>query len=153
MPERKKEKKIKHKVNVSQFEKNIVDVKITNGKSEFPAKLEISKSDENSSVTFVFKDKKLKSSKQPRVCYAVEEIVAKLKEHGFSLKVCANCGYFHLTESAAAHTDGEQGYCLYRNFKEDSKEKDFTPAWSACEKIIPSQARNYIYHEMGIEKK
>ncbi len=135
------------------FEKNTVDAMITNGKNEFPCGLEISKSDENASVTFIFKDKKLKSSKQPRICYAVEEIIKKLKVHGFSLKVCSNCGYFHLTESTAAHTEGEQGYCLYRNFKENSKEKEFTPVWSSCRKIIPSQAGNYIRREMGLEKK
>lgn len=149
----KKEKPVKYKANSSNFEKNTVEARITNGKSEFPCILEISKSDENATVTFIFKDKKLKSSKQPRTCYAVEEIVSKLKTHGFSLKVCSNCGYFHLTESSVAHTDGEQGYCLYKNFKENSKEKEFTPAWSYCNKIIPSQARNYIRQEMGLEKK
>ncbi len=149
----KAEKKEKQKAVSTSFEKTTVEATITNGKSEFPCFLEIIKSDENSSVTFTFKDKNLKSSKQPRVCYAVEEIVSKLKSHGFSLKICANCGYFHLTESTAAHTDGEQGYCLYRNYKENSKEKDFTPAWSSCKKIIPRQAGNYIRQEIGLDKK
>ncbi len=136
---------------VVNFEKNIAEATITNGKKEFPCRIEIIKSDENARATFIFKDKKLKSSKQLRVSYAIEEIIDKLRKHGFSLKVCSNCGYFYMTESSAAHSEGEGGYCLYRNFKEDSKEKEFSPAWGSCENIIPAQARAYILQQLGIE--
>ncbi|HSA07080.1 MAG TPA: glycosyltransferase family 2 protein [Candidatus Gastranaerophilales bacterium] len=137
---------------VISFEKNIAYSTITNGKKEFPCELEVIKSDENAKVIFHFKDKKMNSSKQPRVSYAVEEIIGKLKKHGFSLKVCSNCGYFYFTESSAAHTDGEKGYCLYKNFKENSKEKEFMPVWGSCKNIIPSQARTYILQQLGIDK-
>lgn len=146
----KKQKKERKKAKKVNFDKNIAHATVTNGKSEYPCTLEINKTDENASVTFIFRDKKLKSSKQPRVCYAVEEIVSKLKNNGFSLKICSNCGYFYLTESTAAHTDGEQGYCLYKNFKQGSREREYTPAWSSCGNIIPSQAGKYIRQEIGI---
>ncbi len=134
------------------FEKHTTDVTITDGKKEFPCKIEIIKTDENARATFLFRDKKLHSSKQPRTSYAVEEIVEKLKKHGFSLKICSNCGYFLMTESSAAHSEGDQGYCLYKNFKENSKEKNYTPAWEFCENIIPSQARAYIHQQLGLDK-
>ncbi len=137
---------------IINFEKNTAEVTITDGKKEFPCRIEVIKTDENARATFMFRDKKLNSSKHPRTSYAVEEIVEKLKKHGFSLKICSNCGYFLMTESAAAHTEGEKGYCLYNNFKENSKEKEFMPVWETCKNIIPSQARAYILQQLGLEK-
>lgn len=137
---------------VINFEKNTADVTITDGKKEFPCKIEVIKTDENARATFIFRDKKLNSARQPRVSYAVEEIVEKLRKHGFSLKICSNCGYFYMTESSAAHSEGEKGYCLYRNFKENSKEKEFMPVWETCGNIIPSQARAYILQQLGLDK-
>ncbi len=141
-----------HNPGVINFEKNTADVTITDGKKEFPCKIEVIKTDENARATFMFRDKKLSSSRHPRVSYAVEEIVEKLKKHGFSLKICSNCGYFLITESTAAHSDGEKGYCLYNNFKENSKEKKFMPVWDSCKNIIPAQARAYILQQLGLEK-
>lgn len=146
-----KKERTAYNPGIINFEKNTADVTITDGKKEFPCKLEIIKTDENAKATFIFREKKLSSQKHPRVSYAVEEIVEKLKKHGFSLKVCSNCGYFYMTESSAAHTEGEKGYCLYRNFKENSKEKEFMPVWDTCKNIIPSQARAYILQQLGVE--
>jgi len=137
---------------VVNFETITAEATITDGKKEFPCQIEITKTDKDAKATFVFKDKKLNSSKQPRVSYAIEEIIDKLRKHGFSLKICSNCGYFLITESSAAHTDGEQGYCLYKNFKEDTKEKDFTPVWGSCNNILPCQARGYILQQLGLDK-
>lgn len=151
-PIKEKKKKDKFVPNVINFETNVVEATITDGKKEFPCRIEITKTDENARVTFMFKNKKLNSSKQPRVSYAIEEIIDKLRRHGFSLKVCSNCGYFHITESSAAHSDGEQGYCLFRNFKENTTEKDFSPVWESCKDILPFQARGYILQQLGLKK-
>lgn len=141
------------KQNTLNYEKHTVDATVTNGKKELPCTLEIRKTDEYSQVVFMFKDKKLTSSKQPKINYAVQEIVDKLKAHGFALKICINCGYFHFTESTSAHFNGEKGYCLYNNFKNGSKEKEYSCVWDGCFNIIPNQARNYILQQLGVTKK
>jgi len=151
-PSKDKKQKIAYNPGIINFEKSTAEATITDGKKEFPCQIEITKTDENAKATFMFRDKKLNSSKHTRVSYAVEEIIDKLRKHGFSLKVCSNCGYFYMTESSAAHTDGERGYCLYRNFKENSREKEFMPVWGSCKNIIPCQARAYILQQLGIEK-
>ncbi len=144
--------KKKIKAETLHYEKHMVDATITNGKKELPCTLEIRKTDEYVQVIFMFRDKKLVSSKQPRVNYAVEEIVQKLKGQGFAVKICLNCGYFYSTESTVSHSDGEKGYCLYNNFNNSSKEKEYSCVWDSCFNIIPSQANNYILQQVGIEK-
>jgi cellulose synthase/poly-beta-1,6-N-acetylglucosamine synthase-like glycosyltransferase len=134
------------------FEKHLVDATITNGKQELPCTLEIIKTDEYSQAIFKFREKKLSSTKQPRINYAIEEIIQKLREHGFAIKICANCGYFYMTESTAAHSCGEKGFCLQNNFKNGSKDKEYVCAYDGCFNIIPPQARNYILQQLGLKK-
>lgn len=148
-----KKKENKTKAAVLNFEKHLVDVTITNGKMELPGILEIIKTNEYSQVVFVFKNKKLTSTKQQRINYAVQEIISKLKAHGFAIKICQNCGYFYMTESTAAHTVGEQGYCLLNNFKNSSKEKEFSSVWEGCFNIIPAQANTYVLQQLGLQER
>lgn len=137
--------------NYISLEKTVAHATITNGKKEFPCTIEIMRGNDNARAVFIFRDKQLGSGKHTRVSYAVEEIIDKLRKHGFSLKICSNCGYFYMTESSSAHSDGEKGYCLYKNFKESSKEKELMPVWGTCDNIIPCQARAYIFQQLGIE--
>ena len=148
-PIKKKNKKVI--AETLNYDKNTVNATITNGRKELPCKLEIVKTDEYSQVVFIFNNKRLSSSKQPRINYAVEEIIGKLRSHGFALKICANCGYFYMPESIISHSDGEQGYCLYNNFKNASKEKEYAYIWDGCLNIIPFQAKNYILQQLGVE--
>jgi len=135
------------------FDRHVVDAIITNGKKDLPCKLEITCTDEYSQVAFLFNNKRLTTSKQPRINYAIEELITKLRSHGFALKICANCGFFYLTEAAISNFDGEKGYCLQNNFKNGSKEKEYTCVWDGCFNIIPAQARNYILQQLGVENK
>ncbi|OGH93996.1 MAG: hypothetical protein A2039_08650 [Candidatus Melainabacteria bacterium GWA2_34_9] len=148
-PIRKKKKQVK--AETLNYDKHTVDATITNGRKELPCKIEIIKTDEYSQAVFMFNNKRLTSSKQPRINYAVEELIGKLRSHGFALKVCANCGYFYMPESIVSHSDGEQGYCLYNNFKNASKEKEYSNVWDGCFNIIPHQTRNYILQQLGVE--
>jgi len=148
-PIKKKQKKAKSET--LNYDKHTVDATITNGKKELPCKLEIIKADDFSQVVFIFNNKRLSSSKQSRINYAVEEIIGKLRSHGFALKICANCGYFYMPESIISQADGEQGYCLYNNFKCASKEKEYAYVWDGCFNIIPHQAKNYILQQLGVE--
>lgn len=147
-----KKKKITTEAVKSKYEKHTVEASVTNGKQEFPCTMEIIKTDEYSQVVFIFRNKKLVSTKQSRINYALEEISEKLKSHGFAIKICCNCGYFYITESTAAHSKGEKGFCLYENFKNESKEKAYACVWEGCFNIIPSQARNYIFDKVGVVK-
>lgn len=151
-PKKKQNNKSKSNASKLRYEKHTVDASVTNGKQEFPCTMEIVKTDDYSQASFIFRGKKLVSSKYQRINYAVEELTEKLKSHGFAIKICSNCGYFYMTESTAAHSEGEQGYCLYKNYKEGSKEKEYSCVWDGCFNIIPSQAREHILNQVGVEK-
>ena len=129
-------------------EKLIIDAAVTDGRGEIPCKLEIKQGDENQ-VIFIFKNKKMSSAKHPRIDLAMQELVEKLKIHGFALKICINCGYFELNNSVAARFDGKQGYCLLNNLEAGTKEKYYTYIWKTCSNIIPPQARNIILKQLG----
>ncbi|MFH0702453.1 MAG: hypothetical protein V2B14_02800, partial [bacterium] len=126
------------------YSKQIINTTVTNGKKELACKLEIRQNNNYSQIIFLFKDKKLTSSKHPRIDHALEELTEKLKSHGFALKVCMNCGYFALKEGVLVRYNGEQGDCLFENIDKGSKIKNYTYIWNSCKNIIPAQARNYI---------
>ncbi len=132
-------------------ERYFVEATVTNGKNEIPCKLEIVQYNNNSQVVFLFKDKKLSSGKQSRIDYAMEEVIEKLKKHGFVLKTCLNCGYFRFNEAIASRHCGAKGYCLYENIDSGSRIKHLSSIWNSCENIIPSQARSYIFQKLNID--
>ncbi len=137
--------------NDNDAERYFVETTVTNGQNEIPCKLEIVQYNNNSQVVFLFKDKKLTSGKQTRVDYAMEEIIEKLKKHGFVLKTCLNCGYFRFNEAIASRHCGAKGYCLYENIDSGSRIKHLSSIWNSCENIIPSQARSYIFQKLNID--
>lgn len=95
-------------------------------------------------IIFTYNGKELASAKQSRYDYALEEINEKLRFHGFTLKVCANCGYFkENTESVTK----EDGFCLYP--LERGQALEHTRIWACCDKLTPSSSRDFIHTKFG----
>lgn len=132
--------------------KQIVTATLTDGKKELACKLEIRQDSNSNQVIFIFNDKKLVSSKHARIDEALEELIEKLKLHGFALKVCMNCGYFKTNDLLAAKFGGEQGYCLFDNIDRESNAQEYSYIWNSCSNIIPAQARNYIQNQLDSNK-
>ena len=131
--------KEKKKVQIKKDgEKVIVEAVITDGRGEIPCKIEIRQNDENNQAVFIFKNKKMASGSHPRIDFAIEELIEKLKLHGFALKICMNCGYFELNSGVAARLEGKQGYCLFNNLDKGTKEKEYSYIWSSCQHYTSS---------------
>ena len=143
--------KEKNKAQINKDnEKVVIDVTITDGRGDIPCKLEIKQGEENQAI-FIFKNKKMASAKHPRIDDAIEELIEKLKLHGFALKICLNCGYFEINNNVIAKFDGKQGYCLFKNLDTGTKEKHYSYIWKSCPNIIPPQARNIILKQLGFD--
>ena len=127
------------------------DIVVTDGAKELSCKLETLETGKYAQTFFVFKNKKLASSKQPRLDYALNELIEKLKGHGFAIKICQNCGYFKFSQQDAEKFEGKQGVCLYDNINNGSEASEYTYIWNTCRNIVPAQARDYIMKQM--EKK
>ncbi len=137
----------KNKVQI--VEKFAIDVVVSGGQKAFKCKLEIITEDNLARAVFVFKKKKYLSSSHLRTYEAIREIVDKLDEHGFRLKVCQTCGYF--APKLDTEANEIKGYChCERTFGRENKDDDADNAekesflWSYCEKYIPKEINNVI---------
>ncbi|MDD3013763.1 MAG: glycosyltransferase family 2 protein [Candidatus Gastranaerophilales bacterium] len=129
--------------------KKVVDASITDGRKELACQLEIKESENNAQIIFMFNDKKMATSKHLRIDLAMEELLEKLKNHGFALKICLNCGYFNFNEGIASQFEGQQGYCLFDNLNSGSKAEEFSYLWNTCSNIVPVQAKTHILQQLG----
>ena len=118
----------------STVEKMLVDVWVSDGKKDFPCKLELISTNGLSSVTFInMKGKKFTTKNNHlRITDALQELSAKLSEHGLSLKICQGCKYYQ--PNIDGSTNMIKGFCKY-NFP-DRVPGDILPTllWNTCEK-------------------
>jgi len=124
------------------------DVTVTDGAKELACQLETLETAKFAQAFFLFKNKKLATSKQPRLDYALNELIEKLKGHGFAIKICQNCGYFKFSPEDAKKFEGKQGVCLYDNINNGSEASEYTYIWNNCPNIVPAQARDYIMKQL-----
>ena len=130
-------KLIKKATTPSTVEKMLVDVWVSDGKKNFPCKLELISNNGLSSVTFInMKNKKFRTKNNHlRMTDAIQELSTKLEEHGLSLKVCQCCKYFQ--PNVDGTTNMIKGFCKY-NFAERVP-GDILPTliWNTCEQYEP----------------
>ncbi len=142
----------KIKINKKPKKRESYDIVVTDGAKELACKLETLETSKYAQTFFVFKNKKLASSKQPRLDFALNELIEKLKGHGFAIKICQNCGYFKFSHEDAQKYEGKQGLCLYDNINNGSEASEYTYIWNTCRNIVPAQARDYIMKQMEKKK-
>lgn len=114
----------------NDIKKYTVKVIATNGKNDIPCKLDLISENGMAKVVFSFKKKKFTSSKQIRMVEALNELVSKLNDYGFHLKICYCCEYFSsIVDGSKNMVKGECGF----NFK-DKKSTDVlnTTLWNSC---------------------
>jgi len=142
----------REKIEKKSSNRKVVDASITDGRKELACQLEIKETENNAQIIFMFKDKKMTTSKHIRIDQAMEELLEKLKSHGFALKICINCGYFNFNEGIASQFEGQQGYCLFDNLNSGSKAEEFSYLWNTCSNIVPVQARTHILQQLNKDK-
>lgn len=118
----------------STVEKMLVDVWVSDGKTNFPCKLEMVSTNGLSSVTFINMNAKKYSTKNNhlRVTDALNELAGKLAEHNLSLKICQCCKYFQ--PNIDGSTNMVKGFCKC-DFA-DRVPGDILPTlvWNTCER-------------------
>lgn len=133
---------IKKVTSPSTVEKMMMDVWVTDGKKNFPCKLELISSGGLSSVTFInMNGKKFRTKNEHlRMTDALQELAAKLDEHGLLLKICQCCKYYQ--PDIDGSTNMVKGFCRYQF--SDRVPGDILPTliWGTCEQFEHSNVIN-----------
>ena len=124
------------------IQKYTVKVLATNGKANIPCKLDLISENGMAKVVFTFKKKKFTSNRQIRMVEALNELISKLNDYGFHLKICYCCEYF------SSIVDGTKnmihGECSYEFAGRKSDEVLTTLLWNSCSACKPKKIMSVI---------
>ena len=119
-----------------------VDVIVTGGKVDLPCYLDLISEDGLAHAVLRYKKKRYVSAKQIRMYDAVTDIVEKLDENGFRIKVCHSCGFF--TQKIDGSTNVVKGECMKCKMKSSACEPTETLIWSTCADYAPRELGKVI---------
>lgn len=122
-------------------EKLTVEVNVTDGKNNIPCKLELISENGLAKVVFMFKKKKFSTASHLRMVDAINELLQKLSEYGFVLKICQCCSSF--TPNIDGSTNMIKGFCSHA-FSGHTQGGIPTLLWNSCRGFSPSQISNII---------
>ena len=86
---------------ISTVEKFAVDVMVQVGQSQLPCKLEFISENDFARVKFYYKRKSFITQKHFRMIDALHELMAKLAQYGYVLKICAACEYYQTVDDGS----------------------------------------------------
>lgn len=139
---RKIRNKIKNKTNSEEnTEKLTVDVMVTDGKNNIPCKLELISENGLAKVVFWFKTKKFTTKTHLRMVDAITELITKLTDYGFTLKICQCCASF--SPNIDGSTNMVKGFCNHQ-FSNSPSSAIPTLLWNSCRGFNQSQSNNAI---------
>lgn len=126
---------IKKITEPSTVEKMLVDVWVSDGKKNFPCKLELVSTSGLSSVTFINMNGKKFTTKNNhlRMTDALNELSSKLAEHNLILKVCQCCKYFQTNIDGS--TNLVKGFCKCDFSDRVPGDILQTLVWNTCERF------------------
>jgi hypothetical protein len=110
-------------------EKLTVDVFVTDGRNNIPCKLDLISENGLAKVVFVFKKKKFTTKTHLRMVDAISELINKLSEYGFVLKICQCCSNF--TPNIDGSTNMIKGFCNHQFVTSQTSEIP-TLLWNYC---------------------
>lgn len=139
-------RRIKNKISgnddlMINTEKLIVDVLVTDGKSNISCKLELISENGLAKVKFMFKKKKFVTSSHLRMFDALQELILKLSDYGFVLKVCQCCKNF--TPNVDGSTNMVKGFCN-NEFTTTKEGKIPTLLWNSCRGFNQTEVKSVI---------
>ncbi len=122
---------ITNKNTKHDIEKMVTKVIVTDGKKDFPCKIELISDNGLSKVKFINKNKTYTTKNNHlRMVDALKELTQKLDDYGLSLKVCQSCKYFQPVVDGS--TNMVKGTC---NCKFEGRvDGDIIPTlvWNTC---------------------
>ena len=122
---------IKSKNRKHNIEKMITDVIVTDGKKDYPCKIELISDDGLAKVKFINKNKTyITKNNHLRMIDAIKELSQKLNDYGLTLKICQNCRHFQPVVDGS--TNMVKGNCRCKF--EGRVEGDIIPTliWNTC---------------------
>lgn len=134
--------KLLQKLVDEEKEISTVDVCVTDGKNNLACKLDLISECGLVKAVFRFKKKKFSSSSQIRMIDALKEVLDKLNEHGFRIKICQSCGYFNLKMDGS--TNMVKGFCNRCVIQKESEEPMDTILWNSCSCYVPQEVNKII---------
>ncbi len=123
-------------------DKFVVDVLVTDGRRTIPCKMELISESGLAKVKFMFRNKKFETKTNLGMINAITELVNKLADYGFVLKICHCCANF--SQNNDGSTNKIKGFC---NKCQSATQTTVTPTllWNSCESFtIQKQAEGII---------
>lgn len=127
---------------VEKFE---VDVEVTDGRASAPCKLILINEYGMVKVKFLFKNKEIVTKTHLRMYDAIEELVKKLEEYGFTIKICQACANF--TSYHDGSTNLIKGFCKGQ-FQVSEESAVPVVIWNTCRGFCP---RVIVKNVRGLE--
>lgn len=122
---------LSHKHTKHDIEKMVTKVIVTDGKKDFPCKIELISDNGLSKVKFINKNKTYTTKNNHlRMVDALKELTQKLDDYGLSLKICQSCKFYQPVVDGS--TNMVKGTC---NYKFDGRvDGDIIPTliWNTC---------------------
>lgn len=119
-----------------------VDAIVTDGKNNLHCYLDLISEDGLARAVLRYKKKKYSSTNQIRMYDAVSDIVEKLDQIGFRIKICHSCGLFSSTIDGS--TNMVKGSCLKCKINGEIPEPVDTVIWSTCAEYMPRELGKVI---------
>lgn len=136
-----KNKICKNSANELSTDKLIVDAMVTDGKNNISCKLELISENGLAKVKFMFKKKKFTTSSHLRMVDAINELVLKLADYGFILKICQCCANF--APNIDGSTNMVKGFCN-KEFNNVSTGTIPTLLWNSCKGFSRTKHKSVI---------
>ncbi len=119
-----------------------VDALVTDGKNNLQCYLDLISEDGLARAILRYKKKKYSSANHIRMYDAVSDVVNKLDEIGFRIKICHSCGLF--SSKIDGSTNMVKGDCLKCKMNPEIKEVVETLIWSTCDDYVPRELGKVI---------
>lgn len=123
-------------------ERLTVDVSVTDGKNHIPCKLELISENGLAKVSFMFKKKKFTTKTHLRMIDAISELINKLSEYGFVLKICQCCASF--APNIDGSTNMVKGFCKHQFSSMPTNGEIPTLLWNSCRGFHQNQSNGVI---------
>jgi ABC-type multidrug transport system fused ATPase/permease subunit len=118
-----------------------VDVMVTDGKNNIACKLELISDNGLAKVVFLFKNKKFTTKTHLRMVDAITELITKLTDYGFTLKICQCCASF--SPNIDGSTNMVKGFCNHA-FASSPTSAIPTLLWNSCRGFNQNTSNNVI---------
>lgn len=115
-------------------EKYVVEAEVTDGRANAPCKIILINEYGMAKVRFAFKNKEISTKSHLRTYDAIEELIEKLEDYGFTVRICQACANF--TSNHDGSTNLIKGFCK-KQFQVSQESELPTVVWNSCKGFEP----------------